>query len=160
VDENAELEAYVYIPTERAADIRMGLPVQIVTSKGELIETSKINFVSEQVDNSLQGILVKAPLHTSIDRFRNAQLVKARVVWSTSPAPTVPVLAVTRIGGQPFVYVATQTDNGTVAKQRAITLGDTVGNDYTVNDGLKPGEKVITSGTQFLIDGAPVKPIS
>jgi RND family efflux transporter MFP subunit len=160
VDENAELEAYVYIPTERAAEIRMGLPIQIVTSKGELIETSKINFVSEQVDNSLQGILVKAPLHTSIDRFRNAQLVKARVVWSTSPAPTVPVLSVTRIGGQPFVYVATQTDNGTVAKQRAVTLGDTVGNDYTVNDGLKPGEKVITSGTQFLIDGAPVKPIS
>src|SRR5205823_758116 len=27
VDENAELEAYVYIPTERAADIRTGLPV-------------------------------------------------------------------------------------------------------------------------------------
>ena len=28
VDENAELEAYVYIPTERAAEIRMGLPVR------------------------------------------------------------------------------------------------------------------------------------
>src|SRR6266404_4688990 len=26
VDENAELEAYLYIPTERSADIRMGLP--------------------------------------------------------------------------------------------------------------------------------------
>src|SRR5206468_5387246 len=35
VDENTELEAYVYIPTERASDIRMGLPVQIVTSSGE-----------------------------------------------------------------------------------------------------------------------------
>src|SRR5277367_2299964 len=39
VDENAELEAYIYIPTERGGDIRMGLPVQIVTSRGELIET-------------------------------------------------------------------------------------------------------------------------
>ena len=29
VDENAELETYIYIPTERASDIRMGLPVQI-----------------------------------------------------------------------------------------------------------------------------------
>src|SRR5579872_471191 len=38
VDENAELEAYIFIPTERAADIRMGLPVQIVTSSGTLIE--------------------------------------------------------------------------------------------------------------------------
>ena len=160
VDENAELEAYVYVPTERAANIRMGLPVQIVTSSGELIESTKINFISQQVDNALQGILVKAPLHSSLDKFRNAQLVKARVVWSTAPAPTVPVLAVTRIGGQSFVYVATQDEHGSVAKQRAVSLGDTVGNSYAVNGGLQPGDKVIVSGTQFLIDGAPVKPIS
>jgi RND family efflux transporter MFP subunit len=160
VDENSELEAYVYIPTEQASNIRMGLPVQIVTSRGELIESTKINFVSQQVDNALQGILVKAPIHASLDKFRNAQLVKARVVWSTTPTSTVPVLAVTRIGGQSFVYVATQADKGFVAKQRAVTLGDTIGNDYAVNGGLNPGEKVIISGTQFLIDGAPVQPIS
>jgi hypothetical protein len=41
-----------------------------------------------------------------------------------------------------------------------VTLGDTVGNEYAVNSGLQPGDKVIISGTQFLIDGAPVKPIS
>src|SRR5437867_2046479 len=160
VDENTELEAYVYIPTERASDIRMGLPVQIVTSSGEPIEKTKINFVSQQVDNALQGVLVKAPVHASLDRFRNAQLVKARVVWSTSPAPTVPVLAVTRIGGQSFVYVATAADKGTIAKQRAVTLGDTVGHDYAVTGGLNPGDKVIVSGIQFLIDGTPVQPIS
>src|SRR5580704_6728380 len=143
VDENADLEAYIYIPTEKAASIRMGLGVQIVTSSGELIESTKIDFVSQQVDNGIQGILVKA-----------------RVVWSTSPTPTIPVLAVTRIGGQSFVYVATQAENGTIAKQRAVTLGDTIGNDYAVTDGLKPGEKVIISGIQFLIDGTPVQPIS
>jgi RND family efflux transporter MFP subunit len=160
VDENAELEAYIYIPTERAADIRAGVPVQIVNSRGEQIESTKINFISQQVDNGLQGILVKAPVHKSLDTFRNEQLVKARVVWSSAPTPTVPVLAVTRIGGQSFVYVATQADKGTVAKQRAVTLGDTIGNDYAVTDGLKPGDKVIISGIQFLIDGAPVQPIS
>jgi RND family efflux transporter MFP subunit len=160
VDENAELEAYIYIPTERAGDIRMNLPIEIITSRGELIESTKVNFISQQVDNSIQGILVKAPIHASLDKFRNAQLVKARVVWSSVPAPTVPVLAVTRIGGQSFVYVATQADQGTVAKQRAVTLGDTIGNEYAVTGGLKPGEKVITSGIQFLIDGAPVQPIS
>ncbi|MGA9567344.1 MAG: efflux RND transporter periplasmic adaptor subunit [Candidatus Korobacteraceae bacterium] len=160
VDENAELEAYIYVPTERAHDVRMGLPVQIVTSSGELIESSSIDFVSQQVDNSIQGVLAKAPIHASIDRFRNEQLVKARVIWSTAPAPTVPVLAVTRIGGQPFVYVATDVNGSTVAKQRSVTLGDTIGNDYAVKDGLKPGEKVITSGIQFLIDGAPVQPIT
>ncbi len=160
VDENADLEAYIYIPTERAAEIRPGLPVEIVTSRGEMIEKTKINFISQQVDNGIQGILVKAPIHKSLDTFRNEQLVKARVVWSTSPTPTVPVLAVTRIGGQSFVYVATASDKGAVAKQRAVTLGDTIGNDYAVMDGLKAGDQVIISGIQFLIDGAPVKPIS
>jgi len=160
VDENAELEAYIFIPTEQAGDIRMGLPVQIVTSSGALIESTKIDFISQQVDNALQGILVKAPVHTSLDKFRNAQLVKARVVWSTAPAPTVPVLAVTRIGGQSFVYIATAADKGTVAKQRAVTLGDTVGNNYVVTGGLKVGDKVIVSGIQFLIDGTPVQPTS
>jgi multidrug efflux pump subunit AcrA (membrane-fusion protein) len=112
------------------------------------------------VDNALQGILVKAPIKSSLDRFRDSQLVKARVVWSTAPAPTVPVLAVSRIGGQSFVYVVAQGDQGNVAKQRAITLGDTIGNDYAVLGGLQPGDKVIISGIQFLVDGVPVQPIT
>ena len=160
VDENADLEAYIYIPTERASDIRMGLPVQIVSNSGQPIEKTKIDFISQQVDNALQGVLVKAPVRAPLDRFRTSQLVKARVVWSTAPAPTVPVLAVTRIGGQPFVYVATTANSGTIAKQRAVTLGDTIGNDYAVTGGLNAGDKVIVSGIQFLVDGVPVRPIS
>jgi len=159
VDENKDLEAYVYIPTERASEVRMGLPVNIVDTNGDLLESTRVDFVSPSVDNGLQGILVKAPLKPEMDRFRNAQLVKARVIWSTAPTATVPVLAVTRIGGQAFVYVAQQGDKGTQARQRAVTLGDTVGNDYAVTQGLKPGEKVIISGTQLLVDGAPVQPL-
>ena len=63
-------------------------------------------------------------------------------------------------GGQPFVYLADSSGNGSVAKQRAISLGDTIGNDYAVTEGLKAGDKVIVSGTQFLVDGMPVRPIS
>ena len=160
VDENADLEAYIYVPTERSMNIRMGLPVEIVNNAGELIESTKIDFISEQVDNATQGILVKALIHAPIDKFRTSQLVKARVIWSTAPTPTVPVLAITRIGGQSFVYLAVAENSGTVAKQRAVTLGDTIGNDYAVTSGLQPGDKVIISGTQFLIDGAPVQPTS
>ena len=158
VDENKDLEAYVYIPTDLAGNIRMGLPIQIVTSTGEPIETTKIYFIAPQVDNALQGILVKAPIHASLERLRNSQLVKARVVWSTAPAPTVPVLAVTRIGGQSFVYLAVPSGNGHVAKQRAVSLGDTIGNSYAVTGGLQSGDQVIVSGIQFLNDGVPVQP--
>jgi len=159
VDENRDYEAYIYIPTERASEVRLGLPVNIVNTDGTLLESTKINFVAPSVDNGLQGILVKAPLQSSIDKFRTSQLVKARVIWSTEPTPTVPVLAITRIGGQAFVFVAQTGEKGTLAKQRAVTLGDTVGNDYAVLDGLKPGDKVIVSGIQFLVDGVPVQPL-
>jgi RND family efflux transporter MFP subunit len=161
VDENRDLEAYIYIPTEKAGAIRMGLPVNIVSSRGEPIESSNIDFISPQVDNALQGVLIKAPIHGSLEQFRTSQLVKARVVWSTSPTPKVPVLAVARIGGQPFVYVAEPSkEGGTVAKQKSVVLGDTIGNDYVVTGGLNPGDKVIVSGIQFLVDGTPVQPAS
>jgi hypothetical protein len=31
------------------------------------------------------------------------------------------------------------------------------GNNYVVLEGIKAGDKIIVSGTQFLIDGAPVQ---
>lgn len=158
VDERKDLEAYVYIPAERAAQVRMGLGVEIVDNSGAPIENTSIDFVSPQVDNQLQGILVKAPVHSPA--LRNAQLVKARVVWGVTAKPVVPVLAVTRLGGQAFVYVAQDKGSGHYfAHQQAISLGDTVGNNYAVLGGLSNGEKVITSGTQMLVDGMPVMPL-
>ncbi len=108
VDEGKDLEAYVYIPTERTGQIKMGLPIDLLDNSGNLIEKTKIDFVSAQVDMSMQGILVKAPVHSAPDRLRNAQLVKARVIWTTRPMAVVPVLAVIRLSGQTFVYVARQ----------------------------------------------------
>jgi hypothetical protein len=35
-------------------------------------------------------------------------------------------------------------------------VGDTLGNDYAVLEGIKPGDHIITSGLQFLQDGVPV----
>lgn len=159
VDENKDLQAYIYVPTDRASQIHMGLPVDILDSDGNVLAKSTINFISPQVDNGLQSILAKADIPHSTQLLRNQQLVKARITWSTAPAPVVPVLAVTRIGGQPFVYVAEPKGNGYVAHQVAVTLGETVGNTYPVTSGLQPGDKVILSGLQFLQEGVPVKPL-
>ncbi|MFZ0662430.1 MAG: efflux RND transporter periplasmic adaptor subunit [Acidobacteriaceae bacterium] len=159
VDENRDLEAYVYIPTERASQIRMGLPVEILDNNEKPIERTAIDFISPQVDNQLQGILVKAPVHSKEAALRTDQLVKARVIWSTSPMPVVPVLAVTRLGGQAFVFVAQDQNGHYFAHQVPVELGDTIGNDYAVASGLKDGEKVIVSGTQFLADKMPVQPM-
>jgi len=159
VDENKDLEAYIYIPTERAADVRMGLEVELTDNNGQPLEKSKINFVSPQVDSTLQGILVKAPVHGTAEMLRTAQMVKARVIWETKPTAVAPVLAVIRQGGQPFVFVMAEKGGHYFAAQTAVSLGDAVGNVYAVNSGLKPGDKVIVSGTQFLVNNMPVIPL-
>jgi RND family efflux transporter MFP subunit len=156
VDEGKDLEAYIYIPTERSGQVRLGLDVDLLDTSGKLLEKSKIDFLSPQVDSMLQGILVKAPVHATPDILRNAQMVKAQVIWSTTPMAVVPVLAVTRQGGQSFVFVAHQQDGHWSAQQISVTLGDTVGNSYAISSGLKPGDKVIVSSTQFLVNGMPV----
>jgi RND family efflux transporter MFP subunit len=159
VDENKDLEAYIYVPTERTSQVRRGLAVDLMDTSGNVLEKTKIDFLSPQVDSSLQGILAKAPVHATPEILRNAELVKARVIWSTTPMAVVPVLAVIRQGGQSFVFVARQQDGHVVAHQTPVTLGETVGNTYSVASGLAPGDKVIVSSTQFLVDGMPVLPL-
>jgi RND family efflux transporter MFP subunit len=159
VDENKDLEAYIYVPTERASQVRMGLEVDLVDTTGKMLEKTRIDFISPQVDNSLQGILVKAPAHLGAEVLRTSQLVKARVIWSTAPMAVVPVLAVTRQGGQSFVFVAKQQDGHFVAAQTPVTLGDTVGNTYSITSGLNAGDRVIVSSTQFLVNNMPVTPL-
>jgi RND family efflux transporter MFP subunit len=159
LDENKDLEAYIYIPTERSGDVKMGLSVDLTDNSGKLLEKSRIDFISPQVDSNLQAILVKAPVHATPDILRNAQLVKARVIWSTKPMPVVPVLAVTRQGGQSFVFLAQQQNGKFYAHQVPVTLGDTVENSYSIASGLNTGDKVIISGTQFLVNNMPVKPM-
>ena len=156
VDENKDLEAYIYIPTERGGEVRMGLPVELLDTGGKLLEKTRIDFLSPQVDSTLQGILAKDPVHVSLEMLRNAQLVKARVIWSTTPMAIVPVLAVTRQGGQSFVFVAQQQNGHWMAHQVPVQLGDTVGNNYSISSGLNAGDKVIVSSTQFLVNGMPV----
>jgi RND family efflux transporter MFP subunit len=159
VDENKDLEAYIYVPTERSGQVRKGLDVELMDNTGKLLEKTKIDFLSAQVDSTLQGILVKAPVHATPEILRNAQMIKARVIWSTTPMAVIPVLAVTRQGGQSFVFVAQQQNGHFMAHQTGVTLGDTVGNTYSISSGLNVGDRVIVSSTQFLVNGMPVVPL-
>ena len=159
LDSGSDLEAYIYIPAERSADIRMGLGIDLADNDGKVLDRTSINFVSPQVDSSLQAILVKAPVHSASEALRNAQLVKARVTWTIKPMPVVPVLAVVRQGAQAFVFVARKQGPMTLAQQVPVTLGDTVGNMYSIRSGLNVGDKVIVSATQFLVNNMPVIPM-
>ena len=156
VDKPGSLEAYMYVPIERSSQLKPNLPVQIIDQSGSVIAESRINFISPQVDLTTQTVLAKAPITNSNDKLRNAQFIHARIVWGTLNRTVVPVLAVSRLGGQYFAFVAEQQDGKTVAHQKPLRVGEMTGNNYVVLEGIKPGDKIIVSGTQFLIDGAPV----
>lgn len=159
VDRPGSLEAYIYIPIEKSAQLKMNLPVQIVDASGNSLASSRVTFISPQVDTATQTVLAKATIANSNDRLRTAQFIRARVVWGTDDKPVVPVVAVSRIGGQYFAFVAEpDAKGGYVVHQKPLQIGQIVGNDYVVLDGVKPGDKVVISGTQFLIDGIPVVP--
>jgi len=156
VDEPGALEAYLYIPAARAKDLKVGLPVKLLDEAGNMRSESQITFISPQVDSETQTVLAKAAVPNPKANLRIAQQVRAQVVWGNASGAVAPVLAVTRINGQFFVFVAEKEAKGTVARQRGVKVGEIIGNDYAVLDGLKPGEHLIVSGTQFLQDGAPV----
>jgi RND family efflux transporter MFP subunit len=158
VDDNTGLEIYLNVPVALAPDLRVGLPVRLVTDRGELLATETLTFVAPSVDETTQTVLAKAAIARNDAGFRTDQYVRARIVWRDDPGLTVPVVSVTRINGRYFVFVAETAEGGTVARQRPVDLGAVVGNDYVVRSGLEAGDRLIVSGVQKIGDGMPVSP--
>src|SRR5687768_16338516 len=155
-DRNDVLELYVNVPVQQAPQLKVGLPVRLVDDRGQLLATNRITFVSPTVDTATQSVLAKAQLVDGRGEFRSDQFVRARIVWTQAPGLTVPVTAVARINAQFFAFVAEKDQQGLVAKQKPVQLGEIVGNEYVVQGGLQPGEQLIVSGLQKIRDGAPV----
>jgi RND family efflux transporter MFP subunit len=159
VDDNATLELYVNVPIERAPALRRGLPIQVLNGEGsDTIASTSVTFISPHVDDQTQSVLVKGLVRNSDGRLRAQQYVRARIVWATREGLVVPVTAVLRINGQYFAFVADEAGGKLSAKQRAIKVGPIVGQNYVVLDGIKTGERVVTSGAQKLADGVPIQP--
>ncbi|HEX5433952.1 MAG TPA: efflux RND transporter periplasmic adaptor subunit, partial [Candidatus Angelobacter sp.] len=140
--------------------VRMGMPVDLLDDTGKVLTRTKVSFISPRVDPDSQTLLVKSQVPNADMKFRNAQQVHARVVWSEHAAPLIPVTAVSRLSGKMFAFVAEGQGQQAVARQRTIDVGDLTGNDYVVLNGIKPGDKVIVSNVQMLVDGMPVIPQS
>jgi RND family efflux transporter MFP subunit len=160
VDPGGSLEAYISVPAEKSSALRLGMPVDIVDDAGNKLLRTRISFISPHVDTDSQTLLVKTQVSNPERKFRNAQQVHARVVWSEKQAPVIPLTAVTRLSGKIFAFVAEGDGQHAVARQRVIQVGDMIGNDYVVLNGIKAGEKIIVTSVQMLTDGTPVVPQS
>jgi RND family efflux transporter MFP subunit len=159
IDQNETLEVHIDVPVERAAQLKPGLPIRILSSDGtQELAATRATFVSPHVDDQTQSVLVKGTVPNPAGALRASQYVRARIVWKTSDALVVPVTAVLRINGRFFAFVAEDAGGKLVAKQRAIAVGPIAGQNYPILSGIKPGERVVTSGAQKLADGAPIQP--
>lgn len=153
------LELNLNIPLQQAPRLRIGTPVQILDSRGEVIGTSQISFIAPEADAGTQSVLAKALLENPAGQLRSAQFVRTRILWEERPALLVPATAVARLGAQTFVYTVQTTEppeDGAVAVQRPVRLGSLYGNSYEVLEGLEANEPIVLSGLQKIRDGAPI----
>jgi RND family efflux transporter MFP subunit len=158
IDQNDTLEVNVSVPVQRADDLKNGLPLDILNADDRQPMTSTtVSFISPRVDEQTQSILVKGTLRNPGAALRSSQLVRARITWKTGEGLVLPVTAVSRINGQFFAFVAEDAGGKLVAHQRAIKVGQIAGDSYPVLDGIKPGERVVVSGSQKLMDNAPIQ---
>lgn len=163
--QNRALDLRLTVSVERATELRVGLPVQLTNPQDSTpLATGRISFVSPQVNSESQAVLATASFPNPEGSLRDGQLVRSRVIWERSPGISIPTTAVSRVAGQNFVFVAQSQENQgksqLIARQQLVKLGNIQGNEYQVIEGLKPGEKIVVSGTLNLSDGVPIIPES
>ena len=164
VTDNHTLEANIAVPVERAAAVKPGMRVQIVDDEARVVAEGSVSFISPQVTPDTQTVLVKATITNPDTELRAEQVTRGRIVWREHEGLTVPALAVVRLGGQAFVYVAAEakgeakdgSTGGLVARQIPVVLGQLTNNAYVVERGLAAGQELVVSQIQKLRDGAPI----
>jgi RND family efflux transporter MFP subunit len=162
--ENQLLDLRLSIPLERQGQLRLGLPVEMLDNQGKTIAKGQVSFISPNVSANSQTILAKATFSNAKGELRNLQFVKAKVIWKQNPGILVPVIAISRLGGETFVFTAEKSEKSEpgmpplMVRQKSVKLGSIQGNNYQVIEGLKAGEKVVVAGILNLSDGAAIMP--
>ncbi|MGG6266037.1 efflux RND transporter periplasmic adaptor subunit [Leptolyngbya sp. AN03gr2] len=156
ITQNANLEVNISIPADRSRDVQIGTSIELLDAQGQKIGTSEVFFIAPNVSANTQSILIKARLNNPSRELRTDKSIRARVIWKQRSGVKVPTVAISRIAGQPFVFVAEQDKTGLVVRQRPVKLGAIEGNQYQILEGLKPGDQIATTGLLQLSDGATI----
>jgi RND family efflux transporter MFP subunit len=132
-------------------------PVEIILADGTLYpRPGKFSAVDRQVDNQTGTIRLAALFPNPDNILRPGQFVRVRVTVRTlHGALLVPQRAVNELQTS-FELAVVGADNK--AEIRAVKVGERVGSLWVVEDGLKPGERVVVEGLQKVRDNEPVKP--
>jgi membrane fusion protein, heavy metal efflux system len=111
----------------------------------------RVSAVADAVDPNTRTLHLRVVLPNPGAKLKPAMFGSIRLLRSTSKGIVVPSTAVIREGSMAYVFVS--EGNGRYLR-RTVTLGRTLGNSIEIENGLKPGDAVVTQGALLLREAA------
>ncbi|AOW20160.1 efflux RND transporter periplasmic adaptor subunit [Urechidicola croceus] len=115
----------------------------------------KVDFIEPILNTKTRTVTLRVVLNNKNDVIKPGMFVTAnieRVTGSNDEVLTIPASAVLWTGERSVVYLKTNPDQ-TVFEMREVVLGNQIGNEYEVLEGLFVGNEIVTNGT-FTVDAA------
>src|SRR6266481_3864742 len=134
-----------------------GNSLTLILTDGSIFpQKGKILLADRQVDPNTGTIRIVAAFPNPGNILRPGQYGRVHVETSMkSGALLVPQSAVGQLQGS---YQAAVVGSDHKVSMRAVKPGETVGTNWVINSGLKPGEQVVVEGLQKLKEGTLVTP--
>lgn len=152
------------LPQQYLAKLRTGLTVRVTSDAfpSKMIE-GRLTTISPEVDSDTRNIRLQATLNNTDGMLLPGMFVEAKVVLPTQqPTLVIPATAVLYAPYSDSVFVIedqrdeTEGEAGLVLRQQFIRLGEKRGDFVAVQSGLKPGQKLVSSGVFKLRNGQQV----
>jgi multidrug efflux system membrane fusion protein len=138
----------------QSAKGQLRVEVSIPDDSGKPI-VGELTYLDNAVQTTTGTVTLRATVPNPERRLWPGQFVKVRLVLKTLPKATlIPSAAPQQSAKGPFVYVV--KDDST-AEARPVDLGQRQGEMVVINQGLKPGERVITNGQVAVTPGGKVR---
>lgn len=116
---------------------------------------TKVDFIDPILDTRTRTVKLRVVLNNKNDEFKPGMFVEGKIKVITSingQVISIPSSSILWTGERSVVYLKTNP-NEPVFEMREITLGNMVGDNYEVLDGLNNGDEIVTNGT-FTLDAA------
>jgi len=115
----------------------------------------KVDFIAPILNTKIRTVTLRVVLNNKNNVFKPGMFVSANIDGiknETKNAISIPTSAVLWTGERSVVYLKTNPDQP-VFEMREVKLGNQIGNEYEVLDGLFAGNEIVTNGT-FTVDAA------
>jgi RND family efflux transporter MFP subunit len=132
--------------------------LELILSDGTVYsQPGTFYFADRAVDPNTGAIRIAGLFPNPGNVLRPGQYGRIRSVTATKPgALLVPQRAVTELQGS---YEVAVVDSQNKVSIRAVKVGHRVDNLWVIEDGLKPGERVVAEGVQKVMPGMQVNPV-